>query len=96
MCRPGSIDRRGVEMTNLQSAEREFTAALAKDFTDEGYQQLDPARANLPAGYEPDLMFKRGDGIAVVELKSREEHRDLENLRQLKTAVEQKPNWHPV
>jgi REase_AHJR-like len=94
MCRPGSIDLRGVEITNLQSAEREFAAVLAKDFTDEGYQQLDPARANLPAGYVPDLMFKRGDEVVVVELKSREEHRDLENLRQLKAAVEQKPNWH--
>jgi hypothetical protein len=38
-------------MTNLQSAEREFAAVLAKDFIDEGYQQLDPARANLRAGY---------------------------------------------
>jgi hypothetical protein len=94
MCRPGSIDRRGLEMTDLQSAEREFAAVLAKDFSDEGYQQLDPARANLPPGYVPDLMFKRGDEVVVVELKSREEHRDLENLRQLKAAVEQNPNWH--
>jgi hypothetical protein len=58
-------------MTNLQSAEREFAAVLAKDFTDEGYQQLDPSRANLPAGYVPDLMSKRGDEVAVVELRSR-------------------------
>lgn len=94
MCRRGSSDRRGVEMTGQIFAEREFAAALAKDFTAEGYQQLDPGRADLPPGYLPDLMFKRGDEVVVVELKSREEHRDLENLRQLKSAIEQKPNWH--
>ena len=81
-------------MTNRQSGEQEFATVLTKDFAAEGYQQLDPDGANLPPGYMPDLMFKRGDEVVVVELKSREEHRDLENLRQLKEAIERKPNWH--
>src|SRR6266571_5020168 len=94
MCPQGLTDRRGVRMTAEISAEREFSDALAKDFIEEGYEQLAPNRADLPHGYMPDLMFRRGDEVVVVELKAREEHRDLENLRQLKLAIERKPNWH--
>jgi len=81
-------------MTGQIPAEQEFSAALSRSFAEEGYQQLDPSRADLPSGYMPDLMFKRGDEVVVVELKLREEHRNLENLRRLKAAIEQKPNWH--
>jgi REase_AHJR-like protein len=81
-------------MTAEISAEREFADALAKDFIKEGYELLAPCPTDLPHGYMPDLMFRRGDEVVVVELKARAEHRDLENLRQLKLAIEQKPNWH--
>jgi REase_AHJR-like len=81
-------------MTAQISSEREFAAALTKEFIGEGYEQLAPHPADLPHGYMPDLMFRRGDEVVVVELKAREEHRDLEDLRLLKSAIEQKPNWH--
>jgi hypothetical protein len=75
--------------------EQEFTRRLAKEFLDEGFQQLDPQllRNELPAGYVPDLVLKRGDEILVVEIKSREEHRNIEQVRGLKQMVESNPNW---
>lgn len=81
-------------MTAQISAEREFAAALTKEFTEEGYEQLAPHPADLPHGYMPDLMFRRGDEVVVVEIKAREEHRDPRDLRLLKSTIEQKPNWH--
>jgi REase_AHJR-like protein len=94
MCQPILSDERGVRMTAAVAAEREFADALTKDFIEEGYERLTPSPADLPNGYMPDLMFRRGDEVVVIELKAREEHRDLGNLRQLKLAIERKPNWH--
>lgn len=78
------------------SRESEFADSLARDFLQEGYARVDPRakREELPAGYVPDLMFGRGDEIVVVEIKSREEHRELEALKSLKMAIEQTPGWH--
>jgi len=78
------------------SPESEFAEALARDFVEEGYAQLDPRanRRKLPSGYLPDLMFKRGNEVVVVEIKSREEHRELETLQSLKRAIEQTPGWY--
>jgi len=78
------------------SPESEFAEALARDFLEEGYAQIDPRvnRGKLPSGYLPDLMFERGKEVVVVEIKSREEHRELEPLQSLKRAIEQTPGWH--
>jgi REase_AHJR-like len=81
-------------MTAQVSAEREFAAALTKEFTEEGYEQLVPRPADLPHGYMPDLMFTKGDEVVVVELKAPEDYRDLHDLRLLKSTIENKPNWH--
>jgi hypothetical protein len=77
------------------SPESDFAEALTRDFLEEGYAQVDPRvnRRDLPSGYLPDLMFKRGDEVVVVEIKSREEHRELEELRALKNGIEQRPGW---
>jgi uncharacterized protein YutE (UPF0331/DUF86 family) len=78
------------------SPESKFAEALVRDFLEEGYTQIDPRdnRSNLTQGYLPDLMFARGDEVVVVEIKSREEHRELESLQSLKRAIEQTPGWH--
>jgi hypothetical protein len=39
-------------------------------------------------------MFARGEEVVVVEIKSREEHRELEPLQSLKRAIEQTPGWY--
>jgi hypothetical protein len=78
------------------SPEIEFAEALTRDFLEEGYTQIDPRinRRNLPQGYIPDLIFKRGDEVVVVEIKTREEDRELEALQTLKRAIEQTPGWY--
>ena len=78
------------------SPESEFAEVLVRDFLEEGYAQMDPRdnRRDLPQGYLPDLMFTRGDEVVVVEIKSREEHRELEPLQSLKRAIEQTPGWY--
>jgi hypothetical protein len=81
-------------LTHLQD-EQDFAERLAKEFLDEGYQALDPAlvRKELPIGYIPDLVLKRGDEVLIIEVKSQDEHRSLEQVRLLKGAIESKPNW---
>lgn len=81
-------------LTHVQG-ERDFAERLAKEFLDEGYQALDPAlvQQDLPIGYVPDLVLKRGDEILVIEVKSQDEHRSLEQVRLLKGAIESKSNW---
>jgi hypothetical protein len=75
--------------------EQEFTRRLEEEFREEGFHPLDPAqlREELPPGYIPDLILRRGDEVLVVEIKSQEEHRSLEQVRVLKRMVESKPNW---
>lgn len=82
-------------MLTQARSEQEFTRRLAEEFRGEGFQPLDPAQVQgeLPAGYIPDLLLQRGDEILVVEIKSREEHRSLEEVRLLKRMVESRPNW---
>jgi hypothetical protein len=76
-------------------SEHEFSRELAKRFVGNGYEQVDPkvVRSELPSGYIPDLIFRRGDEIIVVELKPATVHLPLERLRILKEAIEQRPNW---
>lgn len=82
-------------MLNHARAEQEFTSKLAKDFIEEGFRPLNPhlIRNELPAGYVPDLVLKRGEEILIIEIKSSVEHRTLEEVSQLKQIVESKPNW---
>jgi Holliday junction resolvase len=69
-------------MPTQARSEQEFTRRLAEEFRAEGFRAVDPAqlRKELPAGYIPDLLFQRGDEILVVEAKSQEEHRSLEQV----------------
>jgi len=82
-------------MLSQAQNEREFIEHLADEYLEEGFQALDPAmlRNELPSGYTPDLILKRGDETVIVEVKSREEHRSLEQIRVVKQAIERKPNW---
>ncbi len=74
--------------------EQEFTRRLAKEFLDEGFQPLDPKllRKELPAGYVPDLVLKRGDEILVVDKVTEKSTETLSKVRVLKQMVG-KPNW---
>jgi uncharacterized protein (UPF0332 family) len=75
--------------------EHAFSDQLTKEFVGHGYQRVDPkaVRNEPPSGYTPDLIFRRGDEVIVVELKSASVHRPLEHLRYVKEAVEKRPNW---
>ena len=82
-------------MSENSKIDHDFAERLVEEFLDEGYRSLDPRliRGELPSGYMPDLAFKRGPETIIVEVKPREEHRNLEHLRLIKEAVEAKPNW---
>jgi hypothetical protein len=75
--------------------EQEFTRQLAEEFRGEGFQPLDPTqlRKELPPGYIPDLLLQRGDEFIVIEIKSEEEHRSIEQLRLIKQTIESRPKW---
>jgi hypothetical protein len=79
-------------MTDRLSEERAFAETLMRDFASEGYEAVSPI-AGRTEGFVPDLVFRRGEEVVVVEIKSREAHRSVEDLRRLKEAVEKKPNW---
>ena len=76
-------------------SEHEFSRELTKEFLRDGYLQVAPqsVRKKLPSGYVPDLIFRRGDEVIVVELKPATVHLPLEHLRYVKDAVEKTPNW---
>lgn len=82
-------------MPTQAQSEQEFLADLAAEFRDDGFDRVDPAllRNELPAGYTPDLVMRRGQEVVVIELKSQHEHRSLEQMRSLKQVIEVKPNW---
>lgn len=82
-------------MVTDASSEQEFSRELIKEFVGNGYEQVDPqcVRNELPSGYIPDLIFRRGDEVIVVELKPAVVHLPLEHLRYIKEAVEKRPNW---
>jgi hypothetical protein len=83
-------------MSSPAESQREFSVKLAQDFRREGYQEVDPKtlRSELPAGYIPDLIFKRGEEVTVIELKSASVHIPLQHLQYLKESIEKKQNWH--
>ena len=77
------------------ATEQEFAKQLADEFLSEGYLLLDPTEVHreLPTGYRPDLLLRKGNDFLVVEIKSQEEHRNLEQIRLIKQFIETKPNW---
>jgi hypothetical protein len=82
-------------MTSNALTEHEFSHQLTEEFLENGYQQVDAksVRNDLPSGYVPDLIFRRGDEVIVIELKPATVHLPLEHLRYVKEAVEKRPNW---
>lgn len=82
-------------MVEEASTEGAFVRALGEEFLEEGYEGVDPRlyRGELPSGFIPDLMFRRGDEVVVIEVKRSEEHRTVSQIRRVKDEIEKKPNW---
>ena len=82
-------------MASPASSEHKFSHELTREFIENGYQEVDAqsVRNELPPGYIPDLIFRRGDEVIVVELKPATVHLPLEYLRYVKETVEKTPNW---
>jgi hypothetical protein len=79
-----------------QVTPSDFAVEVAKQFQDDGYDVIDPQhyRTKLPPGYVPDIILQRGDDVIIVEIKQLEEHRDLNDVREIKAAIERNPQWH--
>jgi len=76
--------------------EQEFASRIARRFEADGYRAVNPRSFSrrLPPGYQPDLMFEKSGEVIVVEIKPTKEYRQVDQLRALKQAIEQNPNWH--
>jgi hypothetical protein len=77
--------------------EREFLQKIRKDYEKEGYSVIThPDRDHLPQCLGElgiDLLARRGEEAVVVQVKSRTQLYDLDDLRRLAELVRQEPGW---
>jgi hypothetical protein len=82
-------------MNDLNSVH-EFINELRRQHREEGFEELDPkeVQKELNFGYRPDLLFRRGNEVTVIEIKKPTSPIPADHLRQLKSKIESKPGWH--
>jgi hypothetical protein len=74
------------------SVEQDFTEQLVEQYKNEGWMVEDAGDAAKQLEFRPDLIFKRGDEVLVVEVK----HTGFVSDRALsmkRRRVEERPNW---
>jgi REase_AHJR-like len=82
--------------TSIASAATRRVEQIANEYKDQGYEVLvEPQIPQLPgslAGFQPDLVVRRGAEVVVIEVKSRESLSDP-RLQALAEAVRRQPGW---
>jgi len=75
--------------------EREFRDELRRKYRAEGFEELDTRAiaGALSADYEPDLAFRQGDSVYVIEVKTPGQATSADQIRRLREIVERRPNW---
>ncbi len=70
--------------------EREFVAELRREYQSKGFTELHPRQVaeSLRRAYHPDLAFKLGDQVDVIELKSKHRPQTAMQIRRLRKLVE--------
>lgn len=75
-------------------AEQQRARAVAEDYRRRGYDVVEePSLESLPdflAGYQPDLIARRGKETVVVEVKSRKSLADEPQVRELARLLQGK------
>jgi len=85
--------------TPIANLEREELLKIAEQYRNQGYEVLiQPSVENLPdflQNYRPDLVVRRGNEAAVIEVKSRSSlnSSSMQYLRHLAQIVEENPGW---
>jgi hypothetical protein len=76
--------------------ERDFVEELRREYVAKGFTELAPKTIaeSLHKPYEPDLAFKVGDRVDVIELKSKKRPQSANQIRRLRRMIEALPNWH--
>ncbi len=77
--------------------QREFLEKIGEDYRKEGYLVLThPDQDQLPqhlGDLRLDLLARRGEEVVAVQVKSRDQLYDLQDLQQLAERVEGEPGW---
>lgn len=83
-------------MSERLMTQREFVEELRRDYQAKGFSELEPKRVAeaLRRTYEPDLAFKLGDHVDVIEIKSKQRPQTAMQIRRLRKIIEARPNWH--
>lgn len=83
-------------MSERLMTQREFVEELRRDYQARGFNELDPKRVAEELGrtYEPDLAFKLGDHVDVIEIKSKQQPQTAMQIGRLRKIIEARPNWH--
>ncbi|KJH73530.1 hypothetical protein [Aliterella atlantica] len=85
--------------TPTANLERERLLQLAEEYRDKGYEiSFHPNPEDLPdflRNYRPDMIVRRGDEAAIIEVKSRRSlnSSSRQYLQNLAQSVEQHPGW---
>lgn len=84
-------------METPKIAEQQRARAVAEDYRRRGYDVVEePSPESLPdflAGYQPDLIARRGKETVVVEVKSRKSLADEPQVRELARLLQGKEHW---
>jgi len=82
-------------MSERLITEREFLEELRREYHAKGFTDLDPKRVaeSLRGAYEPDLAFKLGDRVDVIEVKSKHRPQTAVQIRKLRRLIEARPHW---
>jgi len=81
---------------NIKNIERRIKE-LAKDYGNKGYSVIiNPDRSMLPdflQGFEPDLLVKNNQESVVIEVKSREDIKDLNRYERFAADLSERKAW---
>jgi Holliday junction resolvase-like predicted endonuclease len=80
------------------SRERQRARAIAEEYRSKGYEVIEqPSPEQLPeflAGYQPDVLVRRGDEAIIVEVKSRSSLARDSRITEMARLVQTERHWN--